>query len=186
MALLRAGDDAAFAEIHDRYRRRLLAYARRFLGGSGDDAEDVVQDVFTAAHRALLADDRDIAVRPWLYRLTRNRCIDIVRRVHHGDVELTENDHHAAHDDPFSRVMRREQLHALVVDIAGLSERQRIALLARELEGGSYETIATELGIAAAAARKLVMRARDNLVKAEQARGASRRMPVRTRWSSRL
>ena len=43
VALLRAGDDAAFAVIHDRYRRRLLAYARRFLGGSRDDAEDVVR-----------------------------------------------------------------------------------------------------------------------------------------------
>ena len=172
VALLRAGDDAAFAAIHDRYRRRLLAYARRFLGGSRDDAEDVVQDVFTAAHRALLADEREIALRPWLYRLTRNRCIDIVRRVHHGDVELTENDHHAVGSDPFARVMRREQLHMLVVDIAGLPEHQRVALLARELEGASYETIATELGIAAVAARKLVMRARDNLVKAEQARSA--------------
>ena len=76
VALLRAGDDAAFAAIHDRYRRRLLAYARRFLGGSREDAEDVVQDVFTAAHRALLADEREITLRPWLYRMTRNRCID--------------------------------------------------------------------------------------------------------------
>ena len=173
VARLRAGDDAAFTVIHDRYRRRLVAYARRFLGGSRDDAEDVVQDVFTAAHRALLADERVIALRPWLYRATRNRCIDSVRRVHHGDIELTEDDHHDLHSDPFTKVTRRERLHALVVDIAGLPERQRVALLARELEGESYESIATELGIAEDATRMLVMRARDNLVKAEQARSAS-------------
>src|SRR5918999_5069247 len=123
VARLRAGDEAAFTEIHDRYRRPLLAYARRVLAGaSGQDPEDVVQDVFTAAHRALLADERPVALRPWLYRLTRNRCIDVVRRVHHRDVELTDNDHADAHADPFAKVMRRETLHALVVDIAGLPE----------------------------------------------------------------
>jgi RNA polymerase sigma factor (sigma-70 family) len=170
----RAGDETAFTELHDRYRRPLLAYARRFLdGGSHDDAEDIVQDVFAAAHRALLADERQIDLRPWLYRVTRNRCIDILRRAHHGDVELAETHQHDARSDPFARVTRRETLQTLVVDIAGLPERQRAALLAREVDGASYDAIASELGITAVAARVLAMRARDNLVKAEQARTAS-------------
>ena len=170
VARLRAGDEAAFTEIHDRYRRQLVAYARRFIR---DDAEDVVQDVFAAAYRALRADDREIVLRPWLYRLTRNRCIDNVRRAHHADVALADDDHHHdVHADPFAMLTRKEKLRSLVIDIAGLPERQRTALLAREMEDASYDTIATELGITPVAARILVMRARDNLVKSEEIRTA--------------
>ncbi|MCW2966819.1 MAG: sigma-70 family polymerase sigma factor, partial [Solirubrobacteraceae bacterium] len=50
---LRAGDEAAFAAIVGRYGRRLEAHARRTLSGRGHDAEDVVQEAFVRAHRAL-------------------------------------------------------------------------------------------------------------------------------------
>ena len=57
-ALFRAGSEEAFRVIHDRYRQRLFAYARQMLGGSRQDAEDALQDVFLRAYGALRADDR--------------------------------------------------------------------------------------------------------------------------------
>ena len=74
----RAGDADAYAAIVTRYRERLIAYARRVLNGS-DEAEDVIQDVFLRAHRALLADDRAMTLKPWLYRIAHNRCMDVLR-----------------------------------------------------------------------------------------------------------
>ena len=80
MALFRAGSDDAFRAIHDRYRARLLAYARQMLHGAISDPEDALQDVFMRAYRALRASDRPVMLRAWLYRIAHNRCIDELRR----------------------------------------------------------------------------------------------------------
>ena len=79
LALFRSGREDAFRAIHDRYHDRLLAYVRHMLRGNSE-AEDIVQDVFLRAYGALRTGEREIAVRPWLYRVAHNRCIDYVRR----------------------------------------------------------------------------------------------------------
>ena len=81
LALFRAGNEDAFGVIHDRYRQRLFAYVRQMLSpGSRQDAEDVMQDVFVRAYGALRADEREVNLRAWLYRVAHNRCIDHLRR----------------------------------------------------------------------------------------------------------
>ena len=77
--LLRDGNDAAFEVLFGRYRTRLLAFCRHMLA-SKEDAEDILQDVFAAAYNAILADERAIHARPWLYRIARNRCLNHLRR----------------------------------------------------------------------------------------------------------
>src|ERR687891_49153 len=72
--LVRGGDDRAFDAIHDRYVQRLTGYARQMLGGAHHDAEEGVQDAFVRALGALRADDRDMALKPWLYTIVRNRA----------------------------------------------------------------------------------------------------------------
>ncbi len=52
--------------------------------GSTEDAEDVLQEVFAAAYRAICADDREINARPWLYRIARNRCLNHLRAPRHA------------------------------------------------------------------------------------------------------
>src|SRR3954462_3198173 len=79
VALTRKGQPAAFEALVQRYESRLLAFCRHMLG-SREDAEDVLQEVFTAAYNAMLRDERDINVRPWLYRIARNRCLNHLRR----------------------------------------------------------------------------------------------------------
>ena len=79
IAFVRRGNHAAFEVLVSRYEARLLAFCRHLLG-SREDAEDVLQDAFAAAFNAILADDRPINVRPWLYRIARNRSLNHLRR----------------------------------------------------------------------------------------------------------
>src|SRR3954468_12182074 len=80
VVLTRRGNQAAFEALVARYQSRLLAFCRHMLG-SKEDAEDVLQEVFAAAFNAMLADERTINVRPWLYRIARNRSLNHLRRV---------------------------------------------------------------------------------------------------------
>src|SRR5271163_4329843 len=79
VALTRRGQHAAFETLCSRYQSRLLSFCRHMLS-SREDAEDVLQEVFAAAFNAMLADEREINVRPWLYRIARNRSLNHLRR----------------------------------------------------------------------------------------------------------
>jgi RNA polymerase sigma factor (sigma-70 family) len=169
-----AGDDAAFAGIDERHRRALRRYAGSLLRRSEHDADDVVQDVLIRAHAALRAGDVPNELRPWLYRLTRNRAIDEVRRARWGEQALEEDAVTADGDraDPEAVVRRRETLRRLVEDLADLPVAQRTALLGRELDGRTPEQVAGQLGVSVAAAQMLATRARHNLIRARDARDA--------------
>ena len=169
-----AGDGAAFAALDDRHRKPLVRYARTLLRRSEHDAEDVVQDVLIRAHAAIAAGDGPDELRPWLYRLTRNRAIDEVRRARWGEESL--GDEAAAMRDeraePEAVLRRKESIRRLVDDLADLPVRQRTALLARELDGQSAERVAADLGVSVPAAQMLATRARENLLKTRAAREA--------------
>lgn len=169
-----AGDGAAFAALDDRHRTPLVRYARSLLRRSEHDAEDVVQDVLIRAHAAIRAGDGPDELRPWLYRLTRNRAIDEVRRARWGEESLGDEAAGLRDDreDPVAVLRRRENLRLLVDDLADLPVRQRTALLARELDGRSAEQVADSMGITVAAAQMLATRARENLLKTRAARDA--------------
>src|SRR3979409_1085836 len=80
VALIRRGNHGAFEALVSRYQSRLHAFCRHMLG-SREDAEDVLQEVFAAAFNAMIADERALNVRPWLYRIARNRSLNHLRRV---------------------------------------------------------------------------------------------------------
>src|SRR4051794_36509626 len=167
LALFRSGREDAFRAIHDRYYGRLLAYVRHMLRGSSE-AEDVVQDVFLRAYAALRSSDREIAVRPWLYRVAHNRCIDYVRRA--PAPSLQPDELLPGGTDPVAVAERREDLRRLVADLHALPEAQRSALIIRELEGLSYEELGTALGVTVPAVKSLLVRARSGLAEAAEAR----------------
>jgi RNA polymerase sigma factor (sigma-70 family) len=168
VALFRSGHDEAFQIIYDRYHKRLTGYARQMLP-RGHDPEDVLQDVFVRAYRALRHDDRELAVRPWLFRVVHNCCIDELRRtVPVPTDELSTRP--CPLDDPAARVDARDTLRRLIEDIGRLPEQQRAALLLRELSGISYEEAAAILGTTVPAVKSLLVRARTGLVRAGEAR----------------
>jgi RNA polymerase sigma factor (sigma-70 family) len=172
LALFRAGSEEAFGVIHDRYRQRLFAYVRQMLSpGSRQDAEDVMQDVFVRAYGALRADDREVNLRAWLYRVAHNRCIDHLRRPTPPPAEIFEMSRKPLHD-PIEEAQRREDLKRLVEDVGRLPEQQRSALLMREIDGMSYADLSSALDVTVPAVKSLLVRARVGLVESAEARDA--------------
>ncbi len=167
LALFRSGREDAFRAIHDRYHDRLLAYVRHMLRGSSE-AEDVVQDVFLRAYGALRTGEREIAVRPWLYRVAHNRCIDYVRRP--PAAPLQPDELLPGGIDPVAAAEQREDLRRLVADLHALPDAQRSALIIRELEGLSYDDLAATLDVTVPAVKSLLVRARTGLAEAAEAR----------------
>ncbi len=172
VALFRAGNDAAFSVIHDRYRQRLFVYSRQMLGGSRQDAEDALQDVFLRAYSSLRGSDRPVSLRAWLYRVAHNRCIDHLRKPVPPAIDLFETSRRPLHD-PTIDAERRDDLRRLIADIRRLPEQQRSALLMREMDGLSYAELAEALGVSLQAVKSLLVRARIGLVEAVEARDTS-------------
>jgi RNA polymerase sigma factor (sigma-70 family) len=170
VAAFRAGSEPAFAEIHNRYADPLLVFARRMLRGSGLDADDVVQDAFIRAHAGLRVTDRPMALRAWLYMIVRNRALDALRSRGHASCEL-EDRHLAvvpAHD-PAEAAVQRDELRRVVEEIGRLPERQRLALVQRELCGTSPADLAARLRTSVPATKSLLIRARAQLRTAQAA-----------------
>ncbi|MEA2190006.1 MAG: hypothetical protein QOI73_127 [Solirubrobacteraceae bacterium] len=160
----RAGDDAAFSEIHRRFRSALTAFARRMLHASGHDADDVVQDAFIRAYRGLRVTDRPMALRPWLYMIVRNRALDELRAPQRADAYDDELGMRAVPDaDPAQRAVERDEMRQIVAEIARLPERQRIALVMREFDGATHAETARALDTTVPATKSLIVRARSNL-----------------------
>jgi RNA polymerase sigma factor (sigma-70 family) len=173
VALFRAGREEAFGALHDRYRPALVAFARRLVQGSGHDPEDVVQDAFLRAHTALRATDAPMTVKPWLYTIVRNRALDLLRSPHGRGAELEEGRHLSLVPaaDPERATEQRDRLRRMVDGIGRLPERQRVALVSRELEGVSHADMAARLGTSVQGTKSLLIRARAQL-RAEEAAAA--------------
>jgi RNA polymerase sigma factor (sigma-70 family) len=171
VALIREGHDRAFEVLFNRYQSRLLAFCRHLVG-SPQDAEDVLQEVFAAAHAAILADDREIDVRPWLYRIARNRCISHLRRPTADGVDSMDVHPHENGTSTLEQVQRREELRAIVSDVHELPETQRTALVLRAIDDLSYRDIAQTMGTTLPSVKSLMVRARMSLSQSIQARGA--------------
>jgi RNA polymerase sigma factor (sigma-70 family) len=169
VALTRDGNQAAYEALVARYQARLLAFCRHMLG-SREDAEDVLQEVFAAAFNAMIADERPLNVRPWLYRIARNRSLNHLRRVQaigvdSMDVHFSENGASTA-----DKVHKREEFRLLVQDVQGLPETQRTALLLREIDALSYDQIAEAMDTTVPSVKSLLVRARVSLAESAEAR----------------
>ena len=169
VALVRRGNHHAFEALVARYQSRLLAFCRHMLS-SREDAEDVLQEVFAASFNAILADERAINVRPWLYRIARNRSLNHLRRtqavgVDSMDVHLSEHGQTTA-----DKVHRREDFRMLIADVQELPETQRTALLLREIDALSYDQIAEAMETTVPSVKSLLVRARVSLAEAAEAR----------------
>ncbi len=172
IALTRRGQHAAFEALFSRYHTRLLSFCRHMLS-SREDAEDVLQEVFAAAFNAVLADERPINVRPWLYRIARNRSLNHLRRASAIGVDSMDvhfADHGLSTD---GQVLRRESFHELIGDVHQLPETQRTALLLREIDALSYEQIALTMETTVPSVKSLLVRARISLAEAAEARKLS-------------
>jgi RNA polymerase sigma factor (sigma-70 family) len=167
--MARGGNPGAFEAIVDRYQGRLLGFCRQMLG-STEDAEDVLQEVFVNAYRAMLADEREINLRPWLYRIARNRCLNHLRKPTADAQESMDMVPTVEAASTAEKVHNREEFRQLLTDVGKLPETQRSALLLREMDAMSYEEIAQAMETSVPSVKSLLVRARISLAEASQAR----------------
>jgi RNA polymerase sigma factor (sigma-70 family) len=169
IAMARSGNAGAFEMIVDRYQGRLLGFCRQMLG-STEDAEDVLQEVFVNAYRAMLADEREINLRPWLYRIARNRCLNQLRKPSADAQESMDMVPEVEAASTAEKVHNREEFRQIIADVNKLPETQRSALLLREMDALSYEEIADAMETTVPSVKSLLVRARISLGEASQAR----------------
>ena len=169
VALTRRGHQHAFDTLVERYQSRLLGFCRQMLGCT-EDAEDVLQEVFVAAYNAMVADERPIAVRPWLYRIARNRCLNHLRKPTADGQDTMDTHPHMNGVTTHERVQSREEFRSLLTDVGKLPETQRSALLLREIDAMSYEEIARAMDTTVPGVKSLLVRARIALAESSQAR----------------
>ena len=157
--LARSGNDRAFEAIVARYRRPLLRYCRRLM--PAERAEDAVQQAFLNAYRAIGAGEAELNLRPWLYRIAHNSALSLLRQNGWNHEQVDER--FDGVQQPPQAVEQSERVREVVRAVQALPERQRDAMVLRELEGRSYEEIAAALGVTDGAVRQLLNRARNTL-----------------------
>src|SRR5437764_3651046 len=157
--LARAGNDRAFEVIVARYRGPLLRYCERILPPGR--AEDAVQQAFLNAYRAISRNEAELNLKPWLYRVAHNAALNLLRQNGWNYDEIPEDFDGVV--QPPQALEQREQIRRLIESVQELPERQRDAIVLRELEGRSYEEIAAALGVTDGAVRQLLNRARSTL-----------------------
>ncbi len=158
--LATAGHERAFAVVYERYHQALYRYCRSILRDDAD-AQDALQSTFTAAFAALGHGRRDAPIRPWLFRIAHNEAVSVLRR-RRPTAELSEaTDYRTTSVE--DQVTERAELGLLLRDLHELHERQRSALVMRELSGLSHEEIALVLETSVGAAKQAIYEARRSL-----------------------
>lgn len=169
VALIRRGNDFAFETLVGRYRSRLLSFCNHMLG-SMEDAEDVLQEVFAASYNAMKADDRPLNVRPWLYRIARNRCLNHLRKPRNTGMDSMDIYESVGGATTADRAHDNIEFRELLGDVRNLPETQRTALLLREMGSLSYEQISETMDTTVPSVKSLLVRARVALAEAAAAR----------------
>lgn len=168
LAAARAGSARAFEILARAEEGALYGHVARILG-PGADAEDVVQDAFLSAWRAI-GSFNGTSFRAWLFRIARNRAIDVVRaRRRKGEVPLEPDSDNGNVDwaepvagGPDLLTLAADQEAFAVVEraLGNVPPEQRDALLLRDVEGFSYEEIALITGSELGTVKSRIHRAR--------------------------
>src|SRR4051794_20462022 len=154
------GQPKAFALLYERHHQALYRYCRSIVGHD-EDARDAMQSAMTRAFAALQHEQRDFELKPWLFRIAHNEAISLLRR--RGDVRALDEASELGRDSLQQAVDDRAELAQLRSDLAQLSERQRSALVLRELSGLTHEEIATVLETTTRAVKQVIFEARGAL-----------------------
>jgi RNA polymerase sigma-70 factor (ECF subfamily) len=166
LAGAQGGNVLAFDEIVRRYQRRVYATALRIVRRH-DLADDVTQEAFLRAHRALASFDRERPFGPWICRIAANLAINHVRSPQSREEALDEaflaEAPAAAADGPLSAVLEKEARAVLENAVAQLPAEQRAVFVLRTFEDLSYNEIAEALDLSVGTVMSRLSRAREKL-----------------------
>jgi RNA polymerase sigma-70 factor (ECF subfamily) len=158
---VRGGDQRAFKLLVERYQRKVYAVALGMLKDK-EEAMDVSQEAFVKVYKYLDHFKGDASFYTWLYRITVNICIDIIRKRAGAGGEAVEFDETMPMDvseanigalgsrlgtNPQKSALRRELAEKIQEALAAVPEKHRAILLLREIEGMSYEDLSRTLDI---------------------------------------
>ena len=158
----RAGELTAFEELYRAHSGRLYSVACRMLGNTAD-AEDLLQEIFLAAHRKLDSFRGDSALGTWLYRLATNQCLDYLRSRAARSNQLTGAlDDELGLADSSSRALGERAVTRMDLEraVAQLPEGCRAAFVLHDVEGLEHREVAEVLGIAEGTSKSQVHKAR--------------------------
>jgi RNA polymerase sigma-70 factor (ECF subfamily) len=171
---VQAGDKAAFDLLVRKYQHRVLKLVSRFVSDAAE-AEDVAQEAFIKAYRALASFRGDSAFYTWLYRIAintaKNALVSNRRRPVDFDLDLQDPEQYDRHarlkeGDTPEGVLLTEEIRAVVERaMEQLPEDLRTAIVLRELEGLSYEEIAEAMDCPVGTVRSRIFRAREAIDK---------------------
>jgi RNA polymerase sigma-70 factor (ECF subfamily) len=178
------GDRGAFEALVTLLGGRVLGLATRILQDRAE-AEDLAQDVFVALHGALPAFRFESKVSTWVYRITRNRCLNRLKSLQrrrvgaHADLDDPAVARHAVDPDtqtgesrdPVRRMEGAVQSRVLEAHLRALPEEQRTLVILRDLEDLSYEEIVDVTGLALGTVKSRLHRARVELGRRMAAQG---------------
>jgi RNA polymerase sigma-70 factor (ECF subfamily) len=158
------GDSAAFEQIIFRYERRVFTLAMKLLG-TRDDAQDAAQEVFLRAFKYLHRLDVRKPIEPWLMQVTVNVCRNIGRNRQRRwntfpDVEAPDAASVDESTNPYSGVAEEQQRRMLRRALESLPEKERLAVVLRDIEGLSTAEVAEILQSSESTVRSQVSRAR--------------------------
>jgi len=168
---VQAGEKAAFDLLVRKYQHRVVKLVMRYMRQPAD-AEDVAQEAFIKAYRALPQFRGESAFHTWLYRIAintaKNAIVSRARSPVEYDLDLQSNDETydlqsrlADHDTPEALVLAEEIRTVVNQAMEALPEDLRTAIVLRELDGQSYEAIAATMDCPVGTVRSRIFRARE-------------------------
>ncbi|MGA3026751.1 MAG: RNA polymerase sigma factor [Bryobacteraceae bacterium] len=161
LARARKGDEAAFEELMRMHERQVLLTSLRLLGRM-EDAQDAAQEAFLKLYRNLRIFGSPAEIRPWLYRVTVNVCHDLARKRGLLAAEALALDV-AVEDGGEERIGLEQQRELLAEALTYLPEKERAAIVLREIEGLDTDEVAAILGSTPATVRTQVSTGRARL-----------------------
>lgn len=173
MLRCKSGDDRAFTTLFERYKRKIVNFARRYLHDPAK-AEDAAQEVFLRLYRARASYEPQTPFRPYLYRIATNTCLNHVRKrdwlvkedpADSSRESVTDRIEDTAHAKPEDAMAGKELQGIVEAALSKLPESQRTALLLLRFEELSYEEIATVMDATVPAVKSLLNRAKNELLR---------------------
>ena len=164
------GDSAAFDLLVRKYQHRIVALIGRYVA-DWSECQDVAQEAFLRAYRAMGSFRGDAQFYTWLHRIAvntaKNHLVASNRRPPTGDIDVADAEQFDSgirlrdNDTPERELMRQQMEQTVMRAVEALPEELRVAITLREVEGMSYEEIAEKMDCPIGTVRSRIFRARD-------------------------
>ena len=159
------GDQDAFCALISQYENKIYSIAYKFMQNS-HDAQDAAQDAMIKMYGSIGKFSFQSAFSTWMYRVVANTCLDALRRRRQGAPPSGKEEVSISREgNPDEEAINRELGRNIRLAVQELSEKYRMVLVLKDMEGLKYEEVAGILGITQGTVKSRLFRAREKLRK---------------------